>query len=315
MCVVGLKKKHWEHLPWYLFSSDVFESHWDSNFVSFPVVTWAQCVLVLLNRLPFPLGFHGAYHGGLHGAVSKTYTICAWIFCVVPMGQAYVTYGATQGLPVLVYSESDFRLYTRIVLFAAGHDGLVSVTSNIVRKIDIFGVLSLTSYPMHLHCHLRHTHLKYFCNDSVNRLLRWDILLRGIFWLGVLSATWLSSSCMEVFHVTSRSTLFEPLFHIECGGLNSESICLDIYFLLMYSKVTEILTLFRFLSWRERMCTCTFELAVISAQLSWRFTAVGLHGAVLKTYTICALIFCVAPMGQARVTCGATQGLPALVYL
>ena len=147
-----------------------------------------------------------------------------------------------------------------------------------------------------------------------DRLLRWDILLRGIFWLGVLSATWLSSSCMEVFHVTSRSTLFEPLFHIECGGLNSESICLDIYFLLMYSKVTEILTLFRFLSWRERMCTCTFESAVISARPSWRFTAVGLHGAVLKTYTICALIFCVAPMGQACVTCGATQGLPALVY-
>ena len=61
------------------------------------------CVLVLLNRLPFPLGFHGAYHGGLHGAVSKIYTICARIFCVVPMGQAYVTYGATQGLPVLVF--------------------------------------------------------------------------------------------------------------------------------------------------------------------------------------------------------------------
>ena len=77
----------------------------------------------------------------------KTYTICAWIFCVVPMGQAYVTYGATQGLPVLVYSESDFRLYTRIVLFAAGRDGLVSVTLNVVRKMDIFGMLSLTSYP------------------------------------------------------------------------------------------------------------------------------------------------------------------------
>ena len=129
--------KLWEHLPWYLFSSDVFESHWDSNFVSFPVVTWAQCVLVLLNRSPFPLGFHGAYHGGLHGAVSKIYTICARIFCVVPMGQAYVTYGATQGLPVLVYSETDFRLYTRIVLFATGRNGLVSVTLNIVRKMDI----------------------------------------------------------------------------------------------------------------------------------------------------------------------------------
>ena len=96
---------------------------------------------------------------GLHGAVLKTYTICALIFCVAPMGQACVTCGATQGLPALVYSKADFRLYTRIVLFAAGHDGLVSVTSNIVRKIDIFGVLSLTSYPMHLHCHLRHTHL------------------------------------------------------------------------------------------------------------------------------------------------------------
>ena len=111
----------------------------------------STCVLVLLNRLPFPLGFHGAYHGGLHGAVSKTYTIWAWIFCVVPMGQAYVTYGATQGLPVLVYSESDFRLYTRIVLFAAGRDGLVSVTLNIVRNMDIFGMLSLTSYPKHLY--------------------------------------------------------------------------------------------------------------------------------------------------------------------
>ena len=104
---------------------------------------------------------------GLHGAVLKTYTICALIFCVAPMGQACVTCGATQGLPALVYSKADFRLYTRIVLFAAGHDGLVSVTSNIVRKMDIFGVLSLTSYPMHLHCHLRHTHLKYFCNDSI----------------------------------------------------------------------------------------------------------------------------------------------------
>ena len=79
------------------------------------------------------------------------YTICAWIFCVVPMGQAYVTYGATQGLPVLVYSESDFRLYTRIVLFAAGRDGLVSVTLNIVRNMDIFGMLSLTSYPKHIY--------------------------------------------------------------------------------------------------------------------------------------------------------------------
>ena len=47
-----------------------------------------------------------------------------------------------------VFSEANFRLYTHIVLIAAGHDRLVSVTSNIVRKIDIFGVLSLTSYPM-----------------------------------------------------------------------------------------------------------------------------------------------------------------------
>jgi len=91
------------------------------------------------------------HHSGVTwSCVENIYDMSHDLLCC-PYGAGLCNmWGNTGAAPVLVYSKADFRLYMRIILFVAGHDWLVSVTSNIARKMDIFGVLSLTSYSKEL---------------------------------------------------------------------------------------------------------------------------------------------------------------------